>query len=107
MGWFGGVIIRQSQERTRDVFDNRMQHEQDQSERSMKLPLHVYNTEASATVGAWVLLESNKEKKTEGIAEGGGHNSRLGHIHAGVGRSAVSNRGETLTPNVRNVDLVA
>ena len=61
MGWFGGVITRQSQERTRDVLDYRVQLEQDQSVRSTKLPLDAYNTEASAAVGAWVLLEPNEE----------------------------------------------
>ena len=40
MGWLGGVITRQSQERTRDVvFDYRVQLEQDQSVRSVNLPL--------------------------------------------------------------------
>ena len=68
------------------VFAYRVQLEQDQSVRSMKLPLDAYNTEASAAVGAWVLLEPNEERQTEGTAEGGGHNSWLGHTQAGVGR---------------------
>ena len=91
------------------MFDDRVQLDQDQSVvRSMKLPLDAYNTQASAAVRARVLLvEPKEERQTEGTAEGGGHNSRLGHTQAGVRRSAVSSRGRTLTPNVRNIDLVA
>ena len=110
MRWFGGVIPScQSQERTRDVYDYRVQLEQDQSVRRMELPLDAYNTEASAAVGAWVLLEPNKKRQTEGTtaAEGGGHNSRLGDTQAGVARFAVSSKRGTITPNVRNVNLVA
>ena len=57
MGWFGGVITRQSRERTRGVFDYRVQLEHDQIVRSMMLPLDAYNTEASAAVGACVLFQ--------------------------------------------------
>ena len=45
------------------------------------LSLDAYNTKASVTVvGPWVLLgEPNEERQTEGIVEGSGHSSRLGH----------------------------
>ena len=69
--------------------------------------VYAYGTEASAAVGAWVLLEPKEERQTESTAEGGGHNSQLRHTQAGIGRSAVSSRGRTLTPNMRNVNLVA
>ena len=37
MGWFGGLITRQSQERTKHVYDYRVHLVEDQSVRSMKL----------------------------------------------------------------------
>ena len=73
----------------------------------MKLPLDAYNTEASAAVDASVLPEPNEERQTESTAEGSEHNSWLGHTQAGVGKPTVSSRVRTLTPNVRNVNLVA
>ena len=42
MGWFGGLIARQSQERTRHIYDYLVQLDLDQSTRSMKLPLEMY-----------------------------------------------------------------
>ena len=51
MGWFGGLITRKSQERTKELYDYRV-HLEDQSVRSMKLPLGAYSTETSAAVGA-------------------------------------------------------
>ena len=77
------------------MLDYRSQLEQDQSVRSVKLPLDAYNTEASAAVGAWTLLKPIEERQTEGTAEGGGDNNRLGHTQAGIGRSAVSSRGRS------------
>ena len=53
-GWFGGLITRKSQERTKYVYDYHVHHEADQSVRSMKLPLSACSTENSAVVGAWV-----------------------------------------------------
>ncbi|CAB1112233.1 unnamed protein product [Ectocarpus sp. CCAP 1310/34] len=41
MGWFGRVITRQSQERTRHLYDYRVHLDLDQSTRSMKLPLEM------------------------------------------------------------------
>ena len=72
MGWFGGVTTRQNQERTRDVFDYRVQLEQHQIIRGMKFSLDTYNTEASAVVGAWVLLEPNEVRQTGTTVEGAG-----------------------------------
>ena len=54
MGWFGGRITRKSQERTKELHDYRVHLEEDQSVRSMKLPLGACSTETSAAVGAWV-----------------------------------------------------
>ena len=106
MGWFGGLITRKSQERTKDLYDYRGHLEEDQSVRSLKLPLGAYSTESSAAVGAWVLLQPNEEEQREGAAVGGGgQNSQLGGSAAG-GNPAVCGRGRTLTPNVRNVDHV-
>ena len=72
----------------------------------MKLPLGAYSTETSAAVGAWVLLERNDKKQTEGAVGGGGQNSQLGDSEAGGKKPAVSCRGRALTPNVRNVGYV-
>ena len=105
MGWFGGLITRKSQERTKQVNDYRA-HLEDLSVRSMKLPLDAYSTETSAAMGAWVLLECNDKERTGSTAEGGGQNSQLESPEAGGERPAVSSRGEALTPNVRNVDHV-
>ena len=106
MGWFGGLITRESQERTNKVYDYRVRLEKDQNVRSMKLPLRTYNTETSAAVGAWVLLDSNDKEQTGGTVGGGGQNSQLGDSEAGGEKSATSSRGRTLTPNVGNVDHV-
>ncbi|CAN0237471.1 unnamed protein product, partial [Ectocarpus sp. 6 AP-2014] len=57
LGWFGGLITRQSQERTRHLYDYRVHFELDQSTRGMKLPLEKYSEDADAVVGSWVLLE--------------------------------------------------
>ena len=105
MGWFGGLITRTSQERSKELYDYRV-HLKDQSVRSMKLPLGAYSTETSAAVRAWVLLESNDKDQTGGAVGGGGQNSQLGDSEAGGEKPAVSDRGRALTPNVRNVDHV-
>lgn len=81
IGWFGGLIARKSQERTKDLYDYRVHLEEDQSVRSLKLPLGAYSTESSAAVGAWVLLQPNEEEQTEGAAVGGGgQNSQFGRF---------------------------
>ena len=41
MEWFGGLITRQSQKRTRHSYDYRVQLDLDQSTRSMKLPVEM------------------------------------------------------------------
>ena len=38
MGWFGGLITRKSQERTKELYDYRVNLEEDQNVLSMKLP---------------------------------------------------------------------
>ncbi|CAM9704882.1 unnamed protein product, partial [Ascophyllum nodosum] len=70
MGWFGGSITRQSQERTRHLYDYRVHLELDQSTRmhSMKLPLEKYTGELDAVVGSWVLLEENTAEQMDGAA---------------------------------------
>ena len=40
MGWFGGLITRQSEEQTSNVYDYRVHLEQDQSVCGKKLWLH-------------------------------------------------------------------
>lgn len=73
--WFSGVITRKSQEQTQHVYDYRVQLEQDQSKRIMKLLLRAYSTEINKRGGGCVdLLEPDEEEQTEGTAvEGGGH----------------------------------
>ena len=78
MGWFGGLITRKSQERTKELYDYRVHLEEDQSVRSMKLPLGAYSTETSAAVGAWALLERIDKDQTGGAVGVGGQNSQLG-----------------------------
>ena len=56
-----------------DLYDYRM-HPEDQSLRSMKLPLGAYNTETIAAVG----LERNDKDQMGGAVGGGGQNSQLG-----------------------------
>ena len=72
MGWFGGLFTRKSQGRTEEVYDYRVHHEEDQSVRSMKLPICAYSTETSAAVGAWVLLERNGKQQAGGQSEWAG-----------------------------------
>ena len=45
------------------MYDYRVHLGEDQSMRSMKLPLCAYGTETSAAVGAWVLLEEHNDKE--------------------------------------------
>ena len=100
VGWFGGYITRKSQERTINshVYDYRVQLEEDQSARSMRLPLDRCTTDPSAVLGAWALLEQDQERQAEGTPE-----------NAGVGRlvARTSSSGRTLRPNVRNTELQA
>ena len=72
----------------------RVHLEEDQSVRSMKLPLGAYSTETNAAVGAWVLLERNDKDQTGGAVGRGGQNSQLGDSEAGGKKTAVSSRGE-------------
>ena len=80
MGWFGGLITRQSQERTRHIFDYyRVQLDLDQSTRSMKLPLEMYGGDPDAVLGSWVLLE----RSTVEQMDGGGAAATWGASRAG------------------------
>ena len=106
MGWFGGLITRQSQERTKHVYDCRVHLVDDQNVGSMKLPLDAYSTDPNAGVGAWVLLEPNDEEQTGDAVGGSRQECQLVLTEAGGERPAVGSRGRTLTPNVRNVDRV-
>ena len=90
MGWFGGMITRQSQERTRHLYDYRVHLEVDQSTRSMKLPLQRYSGDPGAVVGSWVLLE----RSTVEQVDGGGAAATLG----------VSRAGRERRPNVTLID---
>ena len=92
MGWFGGMITRQSQERTRHLYDYRVHLEADQSTRSMKLPLQRYSGVPSAAVGSWVLLK----RSTVEQLDGGGAAGTLG----------VSRAGREGRPNVTLIDLL-
>ena len=104
MGLFGGLITRQSQERTKHMYDYRVHLAEDQSVRSLKLPLDAYSTDPNAWVGAWVLLEPKEQ--TGDTVGGSRQECQLVVTEAGGERPAVSSRGRTLTPNVRNADRV-
>ena len=84
IGWFGGLITRQSQERTRHLYDHRVHIELDQSTRSMKLPLEKYNGDPDAVVGSWVLLEKSTAEQADGV----GAEATLGVSRAGRARRA-------------------
>ena len=87
------------------MYAYRVHLKENQSVRSTKLPLSASNTETSAAVGAWVLIERNDKVQTGAAVGVGGQNSQLGDSPSGGEKSAVS-RGRALTPNVRNVDQV-
>ena len=73
MGWFGGLITRHSQERTKHVYDYRMHLVEDQSVRSMKLPLDAYSTGPNVGVGAWFCW-SQTTKSRRGMRSEGARN---------------------------------
>ena len=91
MGWFGGLITRQSQERTRHIFDYRVQLDLDQSTRSMKLPLEMYSGNPDAVLGSWVLLERSTVEQVDG---GGAAATLLG----------ITRPGRERRPNVTLID---
>ncbi|CAM9092126.1 unnamed protein product [Laminaria digitata] len=84
MGWFGGSVTRESQERTRHVNDYRVHFEVDQSTRSMKLPLEMYSGDPDAEVGSWVLLERSTAEQVDEV----GAAATLGVSRAGRVRTA-------------------
>ncbi|CAM9368655.1 unnamed protein product [Sphacelaria rigidula] len=93
MGWFGELITRQSQERTRHVYDYRVHFEVDESTRSMKLPLEMYSGDSDVVVGSWVLLERSTVEQVDGVRAA----ATLG----------VSRAGRVRTPNVTLVNQKA
>ena len=70
MGWFGGLIARQSRQHTRHFYDYRAHLEQDQSTRRMKLPLEKYSGDPDAVVGSWVLLEGKTAEQVDSATVG-------------------------------------
>ena len=67
MGWFGGLVTRQSQKRTRHIDDYLVQLDLDQSTRSMKLPLEMYSSGyPDAVLGSWGLLERSTVEQMDG-----------------------------------------
>ena len=91
MGWFGALITRQSQLRTRHLYDYRVQLELDQSRRSMKLLLDKYSADdPDGGVGSWVLLDRTTAEQVAGV----GAANTLGGSRA----------GRTLRANVTRVD---
>ena len=92
MGWFGGLNTRQSQQRTRHLYDYRVHLEQDQSTSSMKLQLEKYSGDPDVVVGSWVLLEGNTPEQVDGATIGA------------VATTGVRRSGRAQTPNVTLVD---
>ena len=88
MRWFGRAITRQSQERTRHMYDYLVHLEPDQSTRSMKLPFGKYTGEPDAVVGSWDLLVESTAEQMDGAA-----------IEA-VAATGVSRSGRVRMPNV-------
>ena len=96
MGWFRGLTTRQSQELTKHVYASRVHLAEDQSVRSMKLPLNAYSTDPNAGVDTWVLLEPNDEEQTGDAVKGSRQECQLvvteaGYYHRGT-RSNVMKR---------------
>ena len=94
MGWFWCPDHSQEPGANENVYVHRVHLEADQCLRSMKLSLAAYNTENSAAVGAWVLLEPSDAEQARGTVGGGGQNSQLEGSEAGGERPTVSTRGE-------------
>ena len=88
------------------MYVHRVHLEADQSVRSMKLPFDAYRTKNSSAVGAWVFYSRTTQSRLGVQSEGGGQNTNLGGAESGGERPAVSTRGRTLRPNVRNLDRV-
>ena len=75
------ITRNNSQARTTDLYDYRVNLEEDQSVRSLKLLFGAFSTESSSAVGAWFLLQPNEKEQREGPAVGeGGQNSPLGEV---------------------------
>ena len=70
MGWYGGLITRKCQQRTRHLYDNRVYLERNQSTRNMKLPSDKYTGDPDAVVGSWVFLEGNTAEQADGATLG-------------------------------------
>ena len=88
------------------MYDYRVHLVEDQSVRSVKLPLDAYSTDPNAGVGAWVLLEPNDEEQTGDAVGGSRQECQLVVTEAGRERPAVSSKGRSFMPNLRNVDRV-
>ena len=86
LGWAWRLITRQSQKRTRQSYDYRVQLDLDQSTRSMKLPLEIYDEDPDSVLGSWVLLETSTVEQM-----GGG---------GAAATSGVSRAGRERRPNV-------
>ena len=78
-----GVITCGAQHASRRAYGYRVMLEKDQRTLKVKVPLEAYSTDADATVGAWVLPESDG-----GIP---------------FGDSRTSRSGRASVPNVRNI----
>ena len=66
MGWFGGLITRQSPERTRHIYDYRVQLDLDENTPSMKLTLEMDRGDPDAVLDSWVLLERSTVEQMDG-----------------------------------------
>ena len=88
------------------MYGYRVHLAEDQSVRSMKLPLDAYSTDPNTGVGAWVLLEPNDEDQKGDAVGGSRQECQLVVTETDGERPAVGCRGRTLTPNVRNADRV-
>lgn len=69
---FGGQITRQSQERTKHVYDYRVQLAETPNVRNLKPSLDAFSTETNTVMGAWVLMERSDEEQTGVQSEGAG-----------------------------------
>ena len=108
MGWFIGLITRESQDRAKVVYDNRVHlEEEDQSTRSMKLPLCAYSSKTSAAVGASVFLERHDKEQAEGGSQSRRAEPSAGRFTNRRGKPGSQKQGGRFNAqNLRNVGHV-
>ena len=99
-----GQIVRHVTDRRAPKLKNRLSQLEKKKSPLQACTCAYKNSTARIQGGGCVsIARANKEEHTENAVGGGGQNSQLGGL-AEDGIPAVSRRGRTLTPHVRNID---